>query len=88
LSGREVFLLNNKIKNKTTMKYSNIRMFIEYILIAFAAYLILSLVVSIIGGFNYREVLCSTNQICALMFLYWWIPIFRMCDMENENSVK
>ena len=68
------------------MKYSNTRMFIEYILIAFAAYLILSLIVSIIGGFNYREVLCSTNQIGALMFLYWWVPIFRIVDMENENN--
>ena len=70
------------------MKYSNTRMFIEYILIAFAAYLILSLVVSIIGGFNYREVLCSTNQIGTFICIYWWIPIFRMIDMENENSVK
>jgi hypothetical protein len=70
------------------MKYSNTRMFIEYILIAFAAYLILSLIVSIIGGFNYREILCSTNQICALIFIYWWTPIFRMIDMENKNSVK
>ena len=68
------------------MKYSNTRMFIEYILIAFGTYLILSLVVSIIGGFNYREVLCSFFQLYALMFLYWWVPIFRMIDMENENK--
>lgn len=68
------------------MKYSNTRMFIEYILIAFSTYLILSLIVSIIGGFNYREVLCSTNQFYALFLIYWWVPIFRMCDMENENN--
>ena len=68
------------------MKYSNTRMFIEYILIAFAAYLILSLVVAIIGGYTYREILCSFFQLYALMFFYWWVPIFRIVDMENEND--
>jgi hypothetical protein len=68
------------------MKYSNTRMFIEYILIAFATYLILSLVISIIGGYTYREVLCSFFQLYAVMLLYWWVPIFRMIDMEKENN--
>ena len=68
------------------MKYSNTRMFIEYILIAFSTYLILSLVISIIGGFNYREILCSKYQICALVIIYWWTPLPRMIDMEKENN--
>jgi hypothetical protein len=66
------------------MKYSNTRMFIEYILIAFSTYLILSLIASIIGGYNYREVLCSTNQILALIFIYWWTPLPRIMDMYLE----
>lgn len=63
------------------MKYSNSRIFIEYILIAFSAYLVFSLVISIIGGYNYREILCSHNQFYALVLIYWWIPLFRLADM-------
>jgi hypothetical protein len=68
------------------MKYSNTRMFIEYILIAFSTYLIFSWFIALIGGYNYREILCDKNQFYALFLIYWWVPIFRMCDMENENN--
>jgi hypothetical protein len=68
------------------MKYSNTRMFIEYILIAFGIYLIFSLVIAFIGNYNYREILCDSNQFYALFLIYWWTPIFRMIDMEKENK--
>ena len=59
-------------------------MFIEYILIAFSSYLILSLTISIIGGINYREVLTSYAQIYACLLIYWWTPIPRMLDLSNK----
>lgn len=57
------------------MKVSNTRMFIEYILIAFSTYLILSLIISIIGGINYREVLTNYGQIFN-SFPMWAIIYF------------
>lgn len=70
------------------MKYSNTRMLIEYIFIALLSYLSLSLAIAIIGGYNYREILCSGGQPIACLFIYWWVPIPRMVDMENENKQK
>jgi hypothetical protein len=67
---------------------SNTRMFVEFILIMFAAYLILSGVIAIIGGLPYRDVLCSPGQILGVMFCYWWIPIARMCDLEERNTAS
>lgn len=67
-------------------KYSQTRMFLEYILIAFGSYLIISLGVALIGGYNYRSVLCAEGQIAAVIFLYWWIPVFRMIDMSEAND--
>jgi membrane-bound metal-dependent hydrolase YbcI (DUF457 family) len=68
------------------MKYSNMRYLIEYLSIAFLSYLILTGVVAFIGDVNYRELLCSVGQIYAILLCYIWIPIARMCDMEEHNS--
>lgn len=67
-------------------KYSNFQMLIEYLLIAFSFYLIASAVICTIIGCSYREVLCSQGQIVGLVFVYLWIPIPRMCDMEDRNN--
>lgn len=66
-------------------KYSNTRFFIEYVLIAFSTYLILSLVIAIIGGYSYREILTSKYQMIGLILLYWWTPLPRMADLENQE---
>jgi hypothetical protein len=67
-------------------KHSNTRFFLEYIIIFFIAYLLVSGIVAFIGNISYREVLCSPGQMYAFMLLYWWIPIFRMCDMQHHNN--
>ena len=67
-------------------KYSNFRMFIEYISILFVAYLLLSGIISVIGGYTYREILAHPTQMLALIFIYWWLPMFRMYDMEGHNN--
>lgn len=67
------------------MEISNTRMFIEYILIAFSSYLILSLIISIIGNVSYKEVLTDYTQIYASFLIYWWTPIPRMIDLSNKN---
>lgn len=67
-------------------KYSTFRMFLEYISIMFSIYLIGSLIVSLIGGYSYREILTSDNQPWATFWLYWWPPMFRMIDMEEHNN--
>jgi len=67
-------------------KYTQSRMAIEYVLIAFSVYLLISLVISIIGDYNYREVLSSPAQMFGLFLIYWWLPIFRMVDIEEKNK--
>ena len=67
-------------------KYSSFRMFVEYISILFVVYLLLSGIISVVGGYTYREILAHPAQMLALIFVYWWLPIFRMCDMENHNK--
>jgi hypothetical protein len=66
-------------------KYSNSRFMIEYLLIAFSSYLIFTGLVAFIGNINYRELLCSPRQIYAVFLCYWWIPMPRMCDMDESN---
>ena len=66
--------------------YSNMRYLIEYLLIAFSAYFILTGIIAAIGNVNYRELLCSSGQMYAISMIYWWIPIPRMCDMDNHNE--
>jgi hypothetical protein len=66
--------------------HSSFRFMLEYFLIAFIGYLLLSLCISIIGDYNYREVLKSENHIYAIWLIYWWLPIPRMIDMSNHND--
>jgi hypothetical protein len=67
-------------------KHSNFRFFIEYISILFVTYLLASGIIAFIGNILYRDVLCSLGQMYALMLLYWWVPIFRMSDMQDHNN--
>jgi len=67
------------------MKVSLTRAFIEYILIALSVYLLLSGAIAIIGGYNYREILCSHMQVVALLSIYWWVPLFRMRDLSLND---
>jgi hypothetical protein len=67
-------------------KYSNTRMFIEYILIVFCSYLLISFIISFIGGYGYRYILTHWGQLYGIIFLYWWIPFPRMIDMDDENN--
>lgn len=60
---------------------------LEYLLIAFLGYLIASFCVSTIGGYGYREILISNNQIPTIFIVYWWLPISRMVDMYNHNRL-
>jgi len=69
-------------------QYSSFRMFIEYISISFCSYLLISLVISIISGYDYRNVLCSPYQGIGLIMVYWWIPLFRIVDIEFKNNQK
>lgn len=68
-------------------QYSQTRMFVTYIAIAFSMYLIMSACVAIIGEYNYRVVLTSPGQILAVLFIYWWTPIPTMIDMNEENEL-
>lgn len=67
-------------------KISHTRYVVEYIAIAFLAYLTLSLIVAVIGGYGYREILCSNFQMAALLFIYVWLPIPRMFDLSEQES--
>lgn len=67
-------------------KHSNFRFLIEYVIILISSYLLISLLICLIGGTSYREVLSCPGQMGGLMLLYWWIPIFRMADMEEHNQ--
>lgn len=68
------------------MKHSAFRHLIEYLLIAFCAYLVFSAIIAIIGGYNYRSILTSENQLWACVFVYWWIPLPRMFDMGEHDE--
>ena len=65
-------------------KISKSQYVIEYLLISFTGYLLISLIVAIIGDYNYRSVLTSYGQIYALIGIYWWLPIPRMIDLDNK----
>jgi len=67
-------------------KYSNTRMMLEYALIFFICYFFFSGGVSIIFNVGYRTVLTSDYQVWAIILLYWWIPVFRIVDIVNENE--
>lgn len=61
-------------------------MFLEYIIILFCSYLLLSLIIAIIGSYGYREILTHPVQVTGFMLVYWWIPLFRIFDIQTKNS--
>lgn len=67
-------------------KISHSRMCIEYILIILGVYLIISLIISLIWGISYRSVLTHPSHLIATLFIYWWLPMFRMCDIDEYNK--
>lgn len=68
------------------MKHSNTRMYLTYIAIVFTAYLLVSLIITIIGGHEYRAVLCHPAQIAGFVILYLWSPLPIIQDMDEENN--
>jgi hypothetical protein len=68
------------------MKYSNFRFLIEYVCILLSSYFITSLLVALIMDINYRISLQGEYHIAFLLLLYWWLPIFRLADMEKHNK--
>lgn len=67
-------------------RISNTRQFIEFILIMFCSYLLISGVIALIGGHSYRYVLCSNLQWIGVLFVYWWLPFPRINDIEQHNK--
>ena len=61
-------------------------MFINYIIIFLFGYLAFTGLVAFAGRINYRDALGSPNQVMAILFIYWWVPIFRMIDMAEHNE--
>lgn len=61
-------------------------MFLTYVTIMFITYLTLSAGIAIIGGYTYREILADPKQLAALVFIYSWVPMFRIEDMLNHNK--
>lgn len=65
----------------------NLKKLIEFIRITFMSYLIVNFVIFIIGDYDsYRECLRNRYNVYLLFFLYWWIPIFRMIDLNNQEN--
>jgi hypothetical protein len=67
------------------MKYSNFRFLVEYVVILLSCYFLTGLLVSFVCNIDYRTSLQSEYHIPLLLLLYWWLPVFRMADMENHN---
>jgi len=66
-------------------KVSNLRKLIEYVTIMMVTYLIMSGIIALIGDYSYRKVLCHPGQIGLFMFVYSWIPLFRLADIEEDE---
>ena len=65
---------------------SNLRKFLEYVIIMFISYLLINFIIYLIDGQDiYRNYLKSTYNIHLFFFVYWWIPLFRIADMDNNN---
>lgn len=62
------------------------RYLLEYTLISFSSYLILTGIFAFITDTNYRYLLCCPGQVFCFLMLYSWIPIPRMVDMDNANN--
>lgn len=67
-------------------KYSNTRMFLEYVAILFASYFILTILWAIMAGCPYLEALRAPQQSGGFVLIYWWIPLFRMQDINDHNE--
>lgn len=67
------------------MKHSNTRFLVEYLGILIASYLVLTGMFALVGDFNYLEMLTSSKQWYALAAIYWWIPVYRMVELHQEN---
>jgi len=61
-------------------------MFLEYLLIGFLGYLLLSFCISTLGDKSFIDVAKSPAHIYGLIFLYWWLPLFRIADMKDHNK--
>lgn len=69
-------------------KYSSNRFFLEYIGILFITYLICSAIGAFLSHSTYMEALTSIEcHLTAFLFIYWWVPLFRMNDMEQRNRM-
>jgi hypothetical protein len=65
---------------------SNFRMLLEFLGIMFISYLVINFIIFIIGDYNsYRECLRNYYNIYLLFLVYWWIPVFRMVDIEKKE---
>lgn len=67
-------------------QYSNMRIFLEYISIFFLAYLVTSCFGAILSNCTYMEALRSPSHFAGIVLVYWWVPIPRMCDIENYRK--
>lgn len=67
-------------------KYSNFRMFCEYLIIGISSYLIMSLLISLFGSYSLKDTLGSVFHFYGIILVYWWIPLFRISDMLEYNK--
>lgn len=58
------------------------------IITAFLLYLFMSLIISVIGGYSYREILCSYHQWWGIMFFYWWPSVICAREMYEYCECK
>lgn len=64
---------------------SKFRMFIEYITIMFISYLVINLFIFLINdNVSYKQCLNDFYNFYLLICVYWWIPIFRMIDIDEQ----
>lgn len=69
-------------------KYSSNRFFLEYVSILFITYFICSAIGAFFCHSSYMEALTNIEcHMVAFLFIYWWVPLFRMNDMEQHNRM-
>jgi hypothetical protein len=67
-------------------KHTLFSMFCNYVAIALIFYFLTSLLMSLVTGQSYRQVLMSVSiQIPLAIFGYIWAPVFRILDMVRRN---
>jgi len=65
---------------------SNFRKMLEFLGIMFASYLVINFIIFLIGdSSSYRESLQDSYNVYLLFLVYWWIPIFRMIDIDEQQ---